>query len=550
MDLPMQAVRRPVPTSLIGTTHMTNTLYATASTPGSARAAMPCRVATPSISPIVNQPEYNANRHSTRSKNHALLIGIIALGLAACSDSDSDGSPTAPHAYEGIWQAAAYGEVLQIAQDRMQTFQYTRDYCLLVGDEDDIALSEFEAAATLSNDGQAFSFPVEYGTQDFHAPAALYHKVTALPDSCEQPVPVIGDSDYRQNYSRDFDLFWQTFDEFSVAFEKVDVDWNALYATYAPQAAAATSELALLEVYYEITKPLADGHTQIRAPGVGVAATNGKPVQYEILLEEYAEENGISLPIPAAHVDRFGQYAADQLALYESIIQQYANTGSAIKTAANDRLMWFTVNDIAYLNIRDMMGFHDDSEDHAANLVALNAGLDAAMADIRTASGLIIDIRSNNGGNDFISMAIAQRFLDTTRHVYSKQARAGNSRTALVDVTLDPAESGSYTGPIALLTSASTVSAAEVFTLIMRTLPHVTLMGEATQGAFSDMLTRALPNDFTFSLSNEYYLSAEGDWFEGPGVPVDIEVPTFTRTQRLAGEDLVIEAAFEQLTGQ
>ena len=75
-------------------------------------------------------------------------------------------------------------------------------------------------------------------------------------------------------------------------------------------------------------------------------------------------------------------------------------------------------------------------------------------------------------------------------------------------------------------------------------------MGEATQGALSDMLERALPNGFSYTLSNEYYLSPEGDWFEGVGIPVDIEVPTFTRAQREAGEDLALEQAFAYVTGQ
>lgn len=477
-----------------------------------------------------------------------LLTGLLALTLVACSDDDNNPATDA-HAYEGIWQAPAYGEVLVVERDRIDTYQYSSGYCVLAEQTRGISLAEMEAAVALADDGQSFSIPVGFGTRDFHAPANVYDKVDALPASCLQPVALRGEAGYQQDYSRDFAMFWQSFDEMSVAFEKVSVDWAALREDFAPQAAAATSDLDLLEVYFELTKPLADGHVTISAPGIGTASTNGKPVQFEVLLQEYASLNGLSVPLDESEVDGFIAYYSEQIARYENNILQYADSEDDIRTAANDMLIWFEVEDVVYLNIAAMTGF-DDEDDNAASLAMLNAGLDTAMADIRDARGLIIDIRSNNGGNDFISLAIASRFADIPRHVYSKQARLGHGRTELVDVTLTPAASGTYTGPTVLLTSNSTFSAAETFALCLRAQPHVTLMGEATQGALSDMLERALPNGFSYTLSNEYYLSPEGDWFEGVGIPVDIEVPTFTRAQREAGEDLALEQAFAYVTGQ
>ncbi|MGV6815686.1 MAG: S41 family peptidase [Thiotrichales bacterium] len=477
-----------------------------------------------------------------------LLVSLIALGLAACGGSGSDSDITAPHVYEGIWLAPAYGEVRQIEGNRVRTYQYTSDYCVLADEDAGFSLAELEAAIELSNDGQSFTIPVEFGTKDFHAPAYVYSKTDALPDSCLQPVAIVGESGYQQDSARDFDMFWQAFDELSVAFEKVDVDWNSLYATYASQAARTTAEFELLEIYYQITQPLQDGHVHINSPSGARASTNGKPIQWEVLLAEYIEANDLSLPLTVEQGEGFNQYMNGQTALYEAIIRDYADSNADIKTAVHDLLMWFKVDNIAYLNIAAMTGYGDE-EDAAESLAVLNNGLDAAMEDIRDASGLIIDVRTNNGGNDFISLAIASRFLDTTRHVYSKQARLGNSRTPLEEVMLAPAASGTYTGPIVLLTSNSTFSAAETFAISMRSLPHVTLMGQSTQGAFSDMLDRSLPNGFTFTLSNEYYLSNQGEWFEGSGVPVDVEVPTFTQEERLNEEDLALEQAFAFLIG-
>jgi C-terminal processing protease CtpA/Prc len=72
-------------------------------------------------------------------------------------------------------------------------------------------------------------------------------------------------------------------------------------------------------------------------------------------------------------------------------------------------------------------------------------------------------------------------------------------------------------------------------------------MGEASQGAFSDILDKRMPRGIGFGFSNEIYRSADGEWFEGKGVPVDVAMATFDRAERLAGKDLILEAAIARL---
>ena len=103
---------------------------------------------------------------------------------------------------------------------------------------------------------------------------------------------------------------------------------------------------------------------------------------------------------------------------------------------------------------------------------------------------------------------------------------------------------------VVLLTSTGTTSGAEVFTLAMRALPQVTLIGEPTQGAISDKLQKQLTNGFEVGLSNEYYLSPEGDWFESAGIPVAVEVPQFDPALREQGVDAGLEAAAAFLLGE
>ena len=77
--------------------------------------------------------------------------------------------------------------------------------------------------------------------------------------------------------------------------------------------------------------------------------------------------------------------------------------------------------------------------------------------------------------------------------------------------------------------------------------PHITRIGENTQGAFSDVLDRRLPNGWRFGLPNEVYRTQEGTAFDGPGIPPDVTVPVFADDDVAVGKDPAIAKALELL---
>ena len=85
---------------------------------------------------------------------------------------------------------------------------------------------------------------------------------------------------------------------------------------------------------------------------------------------------------------------------------------------------------------------------------------------------------------------------------------------------------------------------------LMGRTPHVTRIGEATQGVFSDVLGRKLPNGWSFGLPNEIYLTKDGKAFDGPGVPPDIEVPIFPDEDLASGRDTALNKALELLSSK
>jgi carboxyl-terminal processing protease len=111
-------------------------------------------------------------------------------------------------------------------------------------------------------------------------------------------------------------------------------------------------------------------------------------------------------------------------------------------------------------------------------------------------------------------------------HAYSKFAgdAAGDAPQA---ISVTPSPRARYTGPVYLLTSNVTVSAAEIFAMAMRALPNVTHAGEPTRGSLSDMLAKRLPNGWGVTLSNEIYLDKDGALWEGKGIAPELPITVF-----------------------
>jgi len=102
-----------------------------------------------------------------------------------------------------------------------------------------------------------------------------------------------------------------------------------------------------------------------------------------------------------------------------------------------------------------------------------------------------------------------------------------------------------------LLTSADSVSAAETFTMaVLDRQPYVIRVGANTQGVFSDVLGRKLPNGWSFGLPNEIYLTKDGKAFDGQGVPPDIEVSVFPAEDFAKGRDSALNKALELLASK
>jgi C-terminal processing protease CtpA/Prc len=188
----------------------------------------------------------------------------------------------------------------------------------------------------------------------------------------------------------------------------------------------------------------------------------------------------------------------------------------------------------------------------SVQLDSLETALDSIFQDAETWRGLVIDVRRNGGGSDVFGTVIASRLTDRTYLAYNKVIRndtvQADARTAPQPAMVVPSTRKRFAGPVILLTGIESVSAAETFAMaLMGRQPAVTRIGENTQGVFSDVLVRRLPNGWLFGLPNEIYLTADGKSFDGPGVAPDVEAPVFRAVDVKASRDPAIERALERL---
>jgi C-terminal processing protease CtpA/Prc len=204
--------------------------------------------------------------------------------------------------------------------------------------------------------------------------------------------------------------------------------------------------------------------------------------------------------------------------------------GKGKQVCANKFTWGLTHPDIGYLNISGMGGYSLGDTD--AQVEALHKALDNILAELKDTKAIIIDISMNGGGSDLYSMEIAAHFADKKRLGFSKWPAAvkeyRNDRYVTPYTQTNP-QGIAYTKPVYLVTNDYTASAAEIFTMCMRSFPHVTTVGTPTSGALSDVLDKSLPNDWTFHTSNEIYTDHEGVCHEGPGIPPDVTMDIFDK---------------------
>lgn len=151
--------------------------------------------------------------------------------------------------------------------------------------------------------------------------------------------------------------------------------------------------------------------------------------------------------------------------------------------------------------------------------------VDASMSFLKNCDAIIIDLRDNGGGSPQM-VAYIEGFFFKERTLTATSYDRLTDTAAQEFVSPQPTEKQLSNVDLYLLTSNSTVSAAEALAYNLKYLKGAKVIGAASAGAANPGRVTRLNNLFTAFIPNRHGMSVvTGTNWEGTGVPVDIACP-------------------------
>ncbi|HEX8457544.1 MAG TPA: S41 family peptidase [Pyrinomonadaceae bacterium] len=386
-----------------------------------------------------------------------------------------------------------------------------------------------------------------------------------------------------------FDEAWQTIRERYYDPALHGVDWEELRARLRPLAAEAANETEFYSVLRRLTSRLRDAHTRVYSPeerfdwqrptyisvGLSVREIGGEFVVASVERGGDAERAGVRAGDALLSID--GEPAASIFArrLTEEV---GASTDTAARQQAAARLFKgardtsvtavFTKRDgrdsatrsvrlrrvlqsrPPTLSLQRAEGFPVVSFNMFMPEIASELMRALRRGELRTARGLVIDLRDNGGGHAETMTDIASAFLPQGTNLGEFTDREGRvssapqTRAALLFAADAVAE---FRGQVVVLTSTRTASAAEIFTAALQETRRARVIGEQTCGCVLAIRRRhTLPDGGLLDISEMDFRTARHTRLEGHGIIPD-ELISPTRRDLADGRDLALERALALL---
>jgi hypothetical protein len=439
--------------------------------------------------------------------------------------------PLQAQSVDGVWRSRGYGDVFEIHGPTVKAYQVTSRTCVpgFTGQRDPGNIAGREA--TFTHDGNEVFFIRSGGNADHKllhnegsASDVRLDRLPHVPAVCDHPTP--------NTPAGNFEVFARTWAENYILFDQKKVDWAEVVRANQSKVRSETTPADLYDILVAMIEPLHDRHTFIEAPDLKRDFSTYRPGTDRIIKGKR---------------DEF--FSKTMSALWEITDNAYLKT--PMRKWCREKVQYGHVNETTgYLRVVSF-SHYADTPGFAAGLTALESALDEIFSDPNL-EALVIDVRINFGGDDPYGLAIASRLATRPYVAYTKVARADpvdrNKWSPGDRSEVRPSSRPSFHGPVVELTGPLTISAGETFTqALMGRTPRVLRVGEYTQGVFSDVLGRELPNGWSFGLPNEMFRTAQGTTFDGPGIPPDIMVPVFADGDVAAGRDPGMAKALELL---
>ncbi len=304
-----------------------------------------------------------------------------------------------------------------------------------------------------------------------------------------------------------FEALWQILDErycfFDYKQKEYGLDWNEVYNKYKVRVNNNMNTVQLFEVLCDMLAELRDGHVNLSS---------------------------------SMDYGRYWKWQEDYPTNFsDTLSRRYLGTDYKIASGLRYRVLDDNIGYIRCASFETPIG---------------EGNLDEALSYLLLCRGLIIDIRSNGGGDLTTAERLAGRFVHEKTLVGYMQHKTGtghNDFSELKEMYLEPSSNVRWNKKVCVLTNRSVYSAANSFAVWMHELPNVTLVGDHTGGGSGLPMSNSLPNGWSvrFSACPMYDGKKQQTEF---GIAPDVKVSlNYDLTYGDQSKDDIIEAARQLL---
>ncbi len=408
------------------------------------------------------------------------------------------------------------------------------------------------------------------------------------------------------NYSEAFDaLFQKASREYPFTVEK-NIDWQALYDQFKPRVAQAENQQDFYRALRDFSYSIPDGHVGLqldpqvfyeeRGGSFGLVLTeltDGRVIATKVIPGSPADQAGIK---PGAEIVEWageptkqaigntvpynGPFSTEHArrnaqVIFLTRVPPDTRVDISYKNPGDDLIQQINLTAVVeYDSLFEALGYNDQTMLPVETKILQPSGLgyiristfsddyhlmaqlwERAIQDFKDKEipGVIIDLRSNSGGNSGLANDFAGFFFDKEIELFRRSyynEKTGQFEYDEQNEKVKPAPF-IYDGPIAVLVSPDCVSACEGFawtleqqgrSIIVGSFPSAGAFGEVGRGQYKlpDGLSMQFPTGRPETLDGVVLI-------EGTGVVPDILVPV-TEQSAMGQEDAVLQAAVQALS--
>ena len=311
----------------------------------------------------------------------------------------------------------------------------------------------------------------------------------------------VDEDEFANTPQGNFEALWQIIDEHYCFLDykqhEIGLDWQQVYNKYKVRVNDNMNNQQLFEVLAAMLSELRDGHVNMSAA------------------HDYARNWSWYEDFPANFSD--------------SLQRIYLGHDYKIAAGMQYRVLDDNIGYIRYESFQNDIG---------------EGNLNEVLSEFITCNGLIIDIRSNGGGNLENARQVAALFAQQKTLVGYMQHKTGKGHSdfsAMEPRYIEPSKQLRWHKGVCVLTNRHVYSAANEFTLYMKALPNVKQVGDRTGGGAGMPYSSSLPNGWSvrFSAVPMYDTQRQPTEFGiEPDYRIDLTDEDFRR-----GKDTIIEFA-------